>query len=42
MRELERVRDFQAILEPEVRIRPDAELVSRIRKICGKDSVRLV
>ncbi len=40
--ELERERDFQAILEPEIRIRPDAEFVARIKKICGRDSVRLV
>ena len=40
--EIERERDFQAILEPDLRIKPDTELVSRIRKLCGKDSVRLV
>ncbi|MBI2817116.1 MAG: DNA polymerase III subunit alpha [Acidobacteria bacterium] len=40
--ELERERDFQAILEPEIRIRPDADLVARVKKLCGKDSIRLV
>ena len=40
--ELERDRDFQAILEPEIRIRPDSDFLARVRKICGKDSVRLV
>ena len=40
--EIERERDFQAILEPDLRIRADTEFVARIRKLCGKDSVRLV
>ena len=40
--ELEREGDFRAILEPDAGVRPDAEFVDRIRKICGKDSVRLL
>ena len=40
--ELERERDFQVILEPESGVRPDSEFVSSVRKICGKDSVRLL
>ena len=40
--EIERESDFQAILEPDLRIRPDTDFVTRIRKLCGRDSVRLV
>jgi DNA polymerase-3 subunit alpha len=40
--EIERERDFQAILEPDMRIKPDTDFVARVRKLCGKDSVRLV
>ncbi len=40
--ELERENDFEVLLEPDLRIRPDAEFVSRTQGICGKDSVRLI
>ena len=40
--ELERAGEFQAFLEPEMHVRPDAEFVSRAQKICGKESVRLI
>ncbi len=40
--EIERESDFQAILEPDLRIRPDSDFVDRIRKLCGRDSVRVV
>ena len=40
--ELEREGDFQALLEPDLRVRPDVEFVSRVRQICGKESVRLI
>jgi len=40
--ELEREGNFQALLEPDRRVRPDAEFVSRVQQICGKNSVRLI
>ncbi len=40
--ELERGQDFQALLEPDIQVQPDAEFVSTVEQICGKDSVRLV
>ena len=40
--ELEREREFQALLEPDLRVQPDAEFVSTVEKICGKHSVRLL
>jgi DNA polymerase-3 subunit alpha len=40
--ELERDGEWQAQLEPELRVRPDADFVARVRAICGKDSVRLI
>ena len=40
--ELEREGDFQALLEPDRRVRPDADFVSRVQQICGKNSVRLI
>jgi hypothetical protein len=40
--ELEREGEFQAQLEPELRVRPDAEFAARVRAICGKDSVLLI
>jgi DNA polymerase-3 subunit alpha len=40
--ELEREGDFQAQLEPELRVRPDAEFAARVRAICGRDSVLLI
>ena len=40
--ELEREKDFQAILEPERGVRPDEEFGARVREICGKNSVRLL
>ena len=33
---------FEALLEPDHRIRADADFVSRARDICGRDSVRLI
>jgi DNA polymerase-3 subunit alpha len=40
--ELEREGDFQAQLEPELRVRPDAEFAARARAICGRDAVLLI
>ncbi|OFV92156.1 MAG: DNA polymerase III subunit alpha [Acidobacteria bacterium RIFCSPLOWO2_02_FULL_61_28] len=40
--ELEREGDFQALLEPDRCVRPDAEFISRVQQICGKNSVRLI
>ncbi len=40
--ELEREREFQALLEPDLRVQPDAEFVATVEKICGKHSVRLL
>ncbi|MCH8269468.1 MAG: DNA polymerase III subunit alpha, partial [Acidobacteria bacterium] len=40
--ELERERDFQALLEPDIQVQPDAEFVSTVEQICGKNSVRLL
>ncbi len=40
--ELEREGDFEALLEPDTWVRPDAEFVSRVQEICGRNSVRLI
>ncbi|MBI4443112.1 MAG: DNA polymerase III subunit alpha, partial [Acidobacteria bacterium] len=40
--ELEREGEFEALLEPEMHVRADADFVARARKICGKESVRLI
>ncbi|MBI4479129.1 MAG: DNA polymerase III subunit alpha [Acidobacteria bacterium] len=40
--ELERAGEFEALLEMDLQVRPDTEFVSRVQRICGKDSVRLI
>jgi hypothetical protein len=40
--ELEREGDFEALLEPDRRVRPDSEFVARVQEVCGKNSVRLI
>jgi DNA polymerase-3 subunit alpha len=40
--ELEREGDFEALLEPEHRVRPDREFVARVQEVCGRNSVRLI
>ena len=40
--ELEREGDFEALLEPEHRVRPDRDFVARVQEICGRNSVRLI
>jgi DNA polymerase-3 subunit alpha len=40
--ELEREGEFEAQLQPEARVRPDAEFAARARAICGTDSVLLI
>jgi DNA polymerase-3 subunit alpha len=40
--EIEREGDFEALLEPDQRVRPDSEFVSRVQQVCGKNSVRLI
>jgi DNA polymerase-3 subunit alpha len=40
--EIEREGDFEAMLEPDHRVRPDVEFVTRVQGICGKNSVRLI
>ncbi|MBI4464180.1 MAG: DNA polymerase III subunit alpha [Acidobacteria bacterium] len=40
--QLEREGAFEALLEPEMQVCPDAEFVTRVRKICGKDSIHLI
>jgi hypothetical protein len=40
--EFERVGEFQAEMEPDLRVRPDLEFAARARAICGKDAVLLI
>ena len=40
--EFERPGEFQAELEPELRVRPDPDFAARARAICGKDAVLLI
>ncbi|MBI4459181.1 MAG: DNA polymerase III subunit alpha, partial [Acidobacteria bacterium] len=40
--ELERAGEFEALLEMDLRVRPDVEFQSRVERICGKDSIRLI
>ena len=40
--EFERVGEFQAEMEPDLRVRPDPEFAARARAICGKDAVLLI
>jgi DNA polymerase III subunit alpha len=40
--EFERAGEFQAELEPDLRVRPDPEFAARARAICGKDAVLLI
>jgi DNA polymerase-3 subunit alpha len=40
--EFEREGEFQAQLEPDLRVRPDPEFVARVRALCGRDSLLLV
>jgi len=40
--ELEREGEFEVLLEPDRRVRPDPEFVARVQEICGKNSVRLI
>jgi len=40
--EFEREGEFQAELEPDLRVRPDPDFATRARAICGKDAVLLI
>ena len=40
--EFEREGEFEAQLEPDLRVRPDPDFAARVRALCGKDSILLV